>query len=226
LRIGQRGAQVEIQTNGVAYQGPSQYYRTERWEPGDAYSDEQRDIWEAITLGRSSADIDRADIRGNRGIVETPARSLGSTIWIKNIAFGIRAESHSALPQPSELDRVANFNSARVRRGAYYAKLGHIAAPDDADPDIRAVFDKVRPIWQQIQKMNGDNRPLVRSRAGQRDFDINLDGLAHYGLLPDFIQDLKNVGLSDADLAPLLRSTEDFIQVWEKCERRRSSIIP
>ena len=34
------------------------------------------------------------------------------------------------------------------------------------------------------------------------DFDFNLDGLAHYGLLPDLIQDAKNVGLSDKELTP------------------------
>ena len=53
-------------------------------------------------------------------------------------------------------------------------------------------------------------------------FDFNVDGLAHAGMLPDFIQDLRGIGgLSDTDLAPLFRSAEAYIQMWEKAERAR-----
>ena len=31
---------------------------------------------------------------------------------------------------------------------------------------------------------------------GNRDFDINIDGVAHVGMLPDFIQDLFNIGMT------------------------------
>jgi len=61
--------------------------------------------------------------------------------------------------------------------------------------------------------------------AGQpnfrRDFDVNVDGIAHYGMLPDFLQDLKNNGLSAEQLAPLFESAEAYIRMWEKCERMR-----
>ncbi len=65
--------------------------------------------------------------------------------------------------------------------------------------------------------MEGNNTPLRRSTAGDRAFDINVDGIAHYGLLPDFFQDLRNSGLTHADLAPLFRSAEDYIRTWERC---------
>jgi hypothetical protein len=68
--------------------------------------------------------------------------------------------------------------------------------------------------------MQGNNKPLTRSYAGQRDFDINIDGVAHYGMLPDLFQDMKNIGLTDADMVPLFRSAEDYIQMWAKCEAR------
>ena len=38
-----------------------------------------------------------------------------------------------------------------------------------------------------------------------RDFDYNLDGLAHYGMLPDMLQDLKNVGFPPTEMAALFR---------------------
>jgi hypothetical protein len=59
------------------------------------------------------------------------------------------------------------------------------------------------------------------SYAGRRDFDLNLDGVAHNGLLPDFLQDAKNVGLTHEHLEPLFRSAEDYVRVWEKCESQR-----
>jgi microsomal dipeptidase-like Zn-dependent dipeptidase len=54
--------------------------------------------------------------------------------------------------------------------------------------------------------------------TAQRSFDINTDGLANVGLLPDFVQDLKQVGLSDTDLEPLFRSAEAYLQMWERID--------
>src|SRR5262245_22361736 len=57
-----------------------------------------------------------------------------------------------------------------------------------------------------------------RQVTGQKVFDFNGDGLAHVGLLPDLIADLRKIGLADADLDPLFRSAEGFIQVWERSQ--------
>ncbi|MDQ6886127.1 MAG: membrane dipeptidase [Gemmatimonadota bacterium] len=65
---------------------------------------------------------------------------------------------------------------------------------------------------------------LINSRSGNRTFDYNTDGLAHVGLLPDFVQDLKNIGLTDRDLDPLYRSAEGYIQLWERAVAR--SVLP
>jgi microsomal dipeptidase-like Zn-dependent dipeptidase len=70
--------------------------------------------------------------------------------------------------------------------------------------------------------------PLTAHDGGA--YDINTMGLAHYGMLPDFLQDASNVGLTDSDMAPLFRSAEDYIQMWEKCECKskanRSRLFP
>jgi microsomal dipeptidase-like Zn-dependent dipeptidase len=57
---------------------------------------------------------------------------------------------------------------------------------------------------------------LGASKAGNRTFDYNTEGLAHFGLLPELIQDLKNEGLTDRDLDPLFRSAEGYIRMWER----------
>ena len=46
-----------------------------------------------------------------------------------------------------------------------------------------------------------------------------MDGMAHYGMLPDLLQDMRNIGVQDLDA--LYRSAEDYIRVWERCENRK-----
>ncbi|MFT3707377.1 MAG: membrane dipeptidase [Archangium sp.] len=72
--------------------------------------------------------------------------------------------------------------------------------------------------------LKGPNAPLERSVAGKRDFDVNLDGMAHYGMMPDFFQDLSNVERAAGKpkaIAPLFRSAEGYLQMWERVERAR-----
>ena len=49
-------------------------------------------------------------------------------------------------------------------------------------------------------------------------WDYNEDGMAHAGMLPDFIEDLRRVGVSDAYLQPLFRSAEAYVRMWERAE--------
>lgn len=59
---------------------------------------------------------------------------------------------------------------------------------------------------------------FAKQVTGQRTFDYNTDGLAHVGLLPDLVADLKVVGLNDSDLNALWMSASGYIDVWEKGE--------
>ena len=66
----------------------------------------------------------------------------------------------------------------------------------------------------------GTNIPLQPYVLGtDRTYDFNVDGLAHFGLIPDMLQDLKNVGLSRGDFQSLFSSAESYIEMWEKTER-------
>lgn len=50
--------------------------------------------------------------------------------------------------------------------------------------------------------------------------DFNLDSLQQIGLLPDLIQDMRNMGVQWEQVGPLFRGAQDFIDMW-----RRSVII-
>ena len=62
-------------------------------------------------------------------------------------------------------------------------------------------------------------KPNILSSAQFQPWDYNTDGVAHVGLLPDFIQDLRTIGMTDAQLQPLFRSAEAYIQMWERAEQ-------
>ena len=113
-----------------------------------------------------------------------------------------------------------------ARRAAYLARKQ--PAPPVAewqDRRTQALAARITTIWVQWERMQGDNRPLTRSKAGpHRDFDYNLDGMAHFGMLPDFLQDLRNVGLTAEDLAPLFRSAYDYVEMWSACEGRAADL--
>ena len=53
--------------------------------------------------------------------------------------------------------------------------------------------------------------------SGQRVYNINTDGVAHYGLYPDWIEDLrKQAGSKIAD--DMARGSEAYLEMWERAE--------
>ncbi|UCE60683.1 MAG: membrane dipeptidase [Phycisphaerales bacterium] len=96
--------------------------------------------------------------------------------------------------------------------------------PNDTDPGP-----------EQCNEFHGERQPPLtypftiegvpgefdRQVTGTRTFDYNTDGLAHIGLFPDFIADVKIAGSTtdrDLDLQPLFNSAETYIRMWEKIE--------
>lgn len=54
---------------------------------------------------------------------------------------------------------------------------------------------------------------LDRSQVGNKSFDIQEDGLVHVGMLPDFVAQLSAMGVTDAELHPLLNSANTFVRL-------------
>src|SRR5205085_7984299 len=85
--------------------------------------------------------------------------------------------------------------SLAERYAAYCVKNG--ITPHDLTRwrDAAGIVDNYRwvsLVWREWQRMNGTNEPLRRQVFGNRDYDVNMDGVAHYGMIPDFLQDLAN----------------------------------
>jgi Membrane dipeptidase (Peptidase family M19) len=56
---------------------------------------------------------------------------------------------------------------------------------------------------------------LDRQRSGERVFDINHDGVAHYGLYPDWVEDLRMIA-GQQIVDDMARGAEAYLQMWER----------
>jgi hypothetical protein len=56
---------------------------------------------------------------------------------------------------------------------------------------------------------------IGRQVSGERVYDVNVDGVAHYGLYPDWVEDLR-LQAGDAIVADLERGVEAYLQMWER----------
>jgi hypothetical protein len=58
------------------------------------------------------------------------------------------------------------------------------------------------------------NVVFQREQTGGRTFDLNTDGVAHYGLIADLLADMQQHGGRPA-LRSLFRSAEAYLRMWE-----------
>jgi hypothetical protein len=105
----------------------------------------------------------------------------------------------------------------RIGRAVVRHKLYNEGIPNDLDSNDKQVrYFLNNSVWDDYQKIFGSNAPMIRCQTDQKEWDINFEGVAHYGLLPDFLQDLSNVGLEPRDLSVMFQSAEHFAQMWTK----------
>ncbi len=61
---------------------------------------------------------------------------------------------------------------------------------------------------------------FTRQRTGTRTFDLNADGVAHYGLMPDLLALIGEQPRGQEALAVLFRSTASFLDTWRRTGAR------
>ena len=219
-----RRGEIDRQTNGVAYDRPLMDHRWYRFEQGGSggYDKEETAVWQAVAQYATGFNPDVHTHPAS----DFPDPNLREVI--ESLEVHLHLEKVDHLTRGLWLaDALAPVDAAALKhwpaetQAAYLARKGLDGIELHENEHVLELTTKVKVIWDKWQQMQGSNRPLVRSTAGPlRDFDINLDGMAHYGMLPDFLQDVRNDGLSAEDLAPLFRSAFDYIEMWTACEKQ------
>ncbi|GGW55809.1 hypothetical protein GCM10010503_36140 [Streptomyces lucensis JCM 4490] len=64
---------------------------------------------------------------------------------------------------------------------------------------------------------------IDRQTSGERTFDINTDGAAHAGMIPDWIEDIRRVGGQDV-VNDLFRGAESYLDTWGATEQHQASV--
>ncbi|MGZ5421729.1 MAG: hypothetical protein ACXWXF_06235 [Aeromicrobium sp.] len=91
--------------------------------------------------------------------------------------------------------------------GADINGLGAQGSPRGAD-----AADKVTYPFKGIGGVTVDKQV-----SGQRVYDVNVDGVSHYGLYPDWIEDLRKQAGQDI-VDDMARGPEAYLQMWERAE--------
>ena len=73
--------------------------------------------------------------------------------------------------------------------------------------------DLENPVTYPFEAFGGVT--VGRQQSGTRTYDINDDGVAHYGLYPDWIEDLRRQA-GDAIVDDMARGPEAYLQTWER----------
>jgi microsomal dipeptidase-like Zn-dependent dipeptidase len=110
-----------------------------------------------------------------------------------------------------ELERSASGAGGTVALGTDTGGFSSLPGPrPDAGTD---------PLRYPFKSFVCDVR-FARQRTGRRTFDLNADGVAHYGLFADLIADIEQQPHGRAALRPFFGSVEAYLEMWEGAYRR------
>jgi hypothetical protein len=219
IKFNARKIQRLAQRNGVKYDRPMGSFHISWYHQDDAgaIDENENDAW--IAFAALEANVAEGSIPDSKYVLH------GKRIY--NYAKGYRARSESVLEAPTLLNGDTPWEQAVMyclNRNINPTQLLRFAGLNqDQKNRLNAIYNAVLPAWQTWKAKYGNNEPLRRYRTGNRDWDFNTDGMAHYGLMPDFLQDLTNIGLSKDAMAPLFKSAEDYIRMWEKSVKSSGS---
>lgn len=82
--------------------------------------------------------------------------------------------------------------------------------PDEGSPEVAYPFASI----------DGGVR-FDRQQTGERVFDYNAEGVAHYGLWPEWFEAIRLEENSAEIIDPLFRSAEAYLQMWERSWSQR-----
>ena len=211
-----RATQRQAQRNGVRYDRPMQSFH-ESWyhQPEAQGMDEyENDAWKAFAANEANV----------------PSNQVPASYYvfhgerIRNFVKGLRIITENQIMLPGILTGDAPFEQAvmyclKNNKTPYQYSAYKNTYTQEDQRNFNRIYHAVQPAWAAINAKQGNNQPLRRYKTGNRDWDFNTDGMAHYGMMPDFLQDLRNIGLLPMQMTYLFRSAEDYIQMWEKSER-------
>jgi microsomal dipeptidase-like Zn-dependent dipeptidase len=119
----------------------------------------------------------------------------------------VSATPDQAAPLAAKIDDLRRYGFTGVGLGTDTGGFAALPAPE---ADAAA-----NPLRYPFRSYDGDVR-FGRQRTGTRTFDINADGVAHYGLMPDLLANVRRAGGGSEALQTLFGSAEAYLRTWER----------
>jgi hypothetical protein len=104
--------------------------------------------------------------------------------------------------------------SLQVRNARYYNGSGFGYGADMNGLAEQSQPTSGTPISYPFRSFDG-RVTFTREQWGQRVFDLNTDGVANYGMYPDWLQELQ-VLAGRPIVADMFRGAEAYLQMWER----------
>ncbi|TLS43682.1 hypothetical protein FE633_24165 [Streptomyces montanus] len=82
--------------------------------------------------------------------------------------------------------------------------------------------DTSNPVKYPFRSVDGGS-VLDKQTTGKRTWDLNTDGASHYGLVPDWIEDIRLVGGQDV-VDDLFRGAESYLDTWGASEKHKAGV--
>lgn len=143
--------------------------------------------------------------------------------------FGMRTFHDETRAYPaSGVANVCHGSSRSFAQALAFATKG-LKVPVALGTDFNGFIQQVRPRFGDVGACSGgfraegdaQARAESSSPAGRLGSDYDEKGLAHIGLVPDFLRDLARVG---ADTSALDDSAEAFVRMWERAAGPRTGM--
>jgi len=235
-----RPDQVRDQFNGVAYTpaegrpilgaafdgrsvDPDRETEPARYSEGYQFNKEQRDFFAALRAFKWNPSMSQSDAGALEGLFSDNYNKRRVKELLVGLLIGVTDEA----PGHDILDGDVGTKQQIAKAVYRYEVLGEPPPSDVVNDDNKnRRYGQLRSVWHFYHRIYGDNEPLTRATTDFKQWDINFEGVAHYGLLPDFFQDLKNVGVNSDDLSPIFTGAEYFADMWEHTLKASADFRP
>jgi microsomal dipeptidase-like Zn-dependent dipeptidase len=155
--------------------------------------------------------LELAEARGYSGVIASHSWS-DPHLWSRIYRLGGFAEPITSGAE-GFLAEWRELRAAADPRFEFGVGFGADANGFHSQPGARGA-DKPSPVTYPFQSLDG-RASFDRQVSGQRVYDVNVDGVAHYGLYPDWMEQLRL--LAGQPIAEdLMNGAEAYLQTWER----------
>jgi microsomal dipeptidase-like Zn-dependent dipeptidase len=120
---------------------------------------------------------------------------------------------------PKLADKVLALRRLRGSRNDFGVGIGTDTGGLGGQPRPRVDAAR-RPLRYPFRSYDGKVE-FVRERTGDFVYDLNHDGVAHYGLIPDLLADIQQSNGNSNALPQLFRSAEAYLEMWQRAAAHR-----